>query len=323
MTIVANTFTSYGSKGQREQLADVIYNISPEDTPLVSMIGREKGTAIHTEWQTDSLAAASTANAQLEADDITSFDAVTATARVGNYHQISRKTLIQSDTDEVINKAGRKSELAYQIAKRGAELKRDIEANVFANIGGVSGGTTTARKTATLGAWLKTNVDYYTTDGGNPAYTSGVPTTARTDGTQRAFTVTILKSVLSDVWTAGGDCKYLFLGPVNKAKASGFAGVATKTWNTSDRLKPVSIVGAADVYVSDFGFVNILPDRFMRERDGYVIDPEYLSISYLRNFKTVKLAKTGDAEKRMLIVEWALKVKQEAALGLCADLTTT
>ena len=323
MTIVANTYTRYGASALREQLSDVIYNISPEDTPFVSSCSRESAKQTLFEWQTDSLATVSTGNAQLEGDDITSFDAVTATARVGNYTQISRKLLILSGTLEAVDKAGRKSEMAYQMAKRGAELRRDMEAICLENIGGVAGGTTTARKTATMGAWIKTNDDVGSS-GESPVYTSGVPGAARTDGTDRDYDETILKTVAQSVWTSGGTLKTLMVGPYNKGVVSGFTGVVTRNFDMSNvSPKPTAAIASIDVYVTDFGTLKVIPNRFQQEGDAWYLDFEYLALAHLRAFRTIKLAKTGDAEKRMLLVEWGLKVKQEAALGLAADLSTS
>jgi len=221
MTIVSNTFTTYSAKGIREDLSNVITNIAPEETPYQSNIGRETISNTLFEWQTDTLADAA-ANAQLEGDDVGTFDSVVATVRLTNYAQISRKTIVLSNTEEVVNKAGRRSELAYQIAKRGSELKRDQEF-IFLNGGiAVAGNTTTARVTASLGAFVKTNTDKQT-NGVDPSYTT-LPNSARTDGNVRTFTETILKNVIQKVWTAGGTPKILMCGPVNKQRVSGFSG---------------------------------------------------------------------------------------------------
>lgn len=322
MAIIANTYKSYESKGNRENLSDVIYNISPEETPLISMIGREEVEGTLFEWQTDALGAVSTGNAQLEGDDYTTFPAVTPTKRVGNYAQISTKLLIVSGTQEKLKKAGRKSEIAYQMSMRGPELRRDIEAITFENIGGDAGGAAVTRKTATLGAWVKTNVDK-AGDGANPVYTSGVPAAARTDGTNRAFTVTILKNAIQILWSAGGTPKYLFVGPVNKQRVSGFAGIATTVVNVNASASNTTILAAADVFASDFGKVIVMPSRWQRERDGWLLDPEYVKIREFRGVMVEELAKTGDATKKLMLTEWGLQVKQEAGLALCADLTTT
>ena len=320
MTIVSNTFTTYSAKGIREDLSNLITNIAPEETPFQSNIGRETISNTLFEWQTDTLADAA-ANAQLEGDDVGTFDSVTATVRLTNYAQISRKTIVLSNTEEVVNKAGRRSELAYQIAKRGSELKRDQEF-IFLNGGiAVAGNTTTARVTASLGAFVKTNTDKQT-NGTDPSYTT-LPNSARTDGNVRTFTETILKNVIQKVWTAGGTPKILMCGPVNKQRVSGFSGIASSRFNIDGGAKPATLIGAVDIYVSDFGNVSTIANRFQRERDAWVIDPDYAKMTVLRPYQQVELAKTGDAEKRMLLIEYGLKVLAENAHGLAADLVTS
>ena len=320
MAIVTNTFTTFDAKGIREDLSNVITNIAPEETPYMSNIGRESVSNSLYEWQTDTLASAA-ANKQLEGDDVTSFDAVTATVRLQNYAQISRKTIVLSATEETVNKAGRKSELAYQIAKRGSELKRDQEFTMLNGAVAAAGNSTTARGTASLGAFVKTNVDMQT-NGANPDYTT-LPNSARTDGNVRTFTETILKNVIQQVWSAGGTPKMLMVGPVNKQRVSGFSGIASSRFNIDGGAKPATLVGAVDIYVSDFGNVQVIANRFQRERDAWVIDPYMAKMTTLRPYQQVELAKTGDAEKRMLIVEWGHKVLAENGMGLAADLITS
>ena len=320
MAIVTNTFTTFDAKGIREDLSNIITNIAPEETPYMSNIGRESISNSLFEWQTDTLASAA-ANKQLEGDDVTSFDSVTATVRLQNYAQISRKTIVLSATEETVNKAGRRSELAYQIAKRSAELKRDQEFSMLNGAVAAAGNTTTARGTASLQAFIKTNYDMQT-NGANPSYTT-VPTGARSDGNVRTFTETILKNVIQQVWTAGGTPKILMTGPVNKQRVSGFSGIASARYNLNGGDRPATIIGAADIYVSDFGQVQVVPNRFQRERDAFVIDPDYAKVTILRPYQQVELAKTGDAEKRMLIVEWGHKVLAENAHGIAADLITS
>lgn len=323
MALVSGTVTKYGLEGIREDLSDVIYNISPEETPFMSSAGRgPKAKNTYVEWQTDSLASADGSNAHLEGDDA-SFAAFDPTVRVGNYTQISRKTLILSNTAEVVDKAGRRSELSYQIAKRGAELKRDMETILLSNQAAVAGSASVARKLGSLRAWIQTNSSLGAT-GANSGHTSGAPTAAATDGTQRAFTEDMLKDVIQQVWTEGGTPKVLMVGPFNKTVVSGFSGQVTRNFDQSNvSPKPTAIIAAADVYVSDFGTIRVIPNRFQRERDAWLLDFDQVSLSYLRPFKTEKLAKTGDAEKRMLINEYTLRVNQEAGLGLIADLTTS
>lgn len=323
MSAITNTFTRYDAKGIREDLANLIYQISPEETPFISNIGKRKASNTLYEWQQDALDAASTSNAQIEGDDLgTSFTAVTPTTRLANYTQISRKDVIISGTLQAVDKAGRKDEIAYQLAKRGAELKRDMEAILLYNQAASAGSTSAARKTAGLPAFLRTNVNYTTTDGGNPTVSGGIVNAARTDGTARTFTETILKDVVQKAWSSGGNPKMLMVGPVNKQRASGFAGIAVNRFNVTG-AKPGTIIGAADIYVSDFGNLEIVPNRFQRERDAFVIDPEYAALATLRPIHQVPLAKTGDAEKRMLIVEYGLQIMAQDAHGMAADLTTT
>ena len=320
MAIVTNTFTRYSAIGIREDLSNVIYNISPEETPFISNVSRENVKNTYFEWQTDALDAASSSNAALEGDDISSFSAVTPTARVGNYTQISRKDVIISGTLESVDKAGRRSELTYQLAKMGAALKRDMESSLLANQAAVAGNTTTARRTAGLPAWLTSNTDFGT--GGADPTVGSTPTAARTDGTQRAFTETLLKNVIAEVWTSGGTPKMLMVGAFNKQAASAFSGIATK-FRDVPAGQQAQIIGAADVYVSDFGTVNIVPNRFQRARDAFVVDPEYASLAILRPIQQTELAKTGDAEKRLMLVEYGLKVSNQAAHGIVADLSTS
>jgi len=320
MAIVTNTFTTFDAKGIREDLSNIITNIAPEDVPYQSNIGRESISNSLFEWQTDTLAAAA-ANKQIEGDDVASFDAVTATVRLQNYAQISRKTIILSNTEEVVNKAGRRSELAYQIAKRGSELKRDQEFTMLNGAVAAAGSTSVARGTASLGAFIKTNVDMQT-NGANPSYTT-LPSSARTDGNVRTFTETILKNVIQQVWTAGGTPKILMTGPVNKQRVSGFAGIASSRYNINGGEKPATLIGAVDIYVSDFGQVSVIANRFQRERDAWVLDPEYAKMTVLRPYQSLDLATTGDATKKMLLIEFGHKVLAENAHGLAADLITS
>lgn len=319
-----NLFDRYdATNAVREDLANIIYNISPEDTVFMSNIGRDVAKQTYTEWQTDALAAASTTNAQIEGDDA-SVDSLAATNRVGNYTQISRKVVGTSGTLEAVDTAGYKSAMAYYMAKAASELKRDMETTLLFNQAAAAGNSSTARKSAGLPAWLRANVSK-ASNGGNPTMSStddGYPNAARTDGTQRTFTETMLKDVIQSVWTNGGTPKLLLVGPFNKRQASGFAGIAGARFNV-DGAKPSTIIGAADIYVSDFGNVSIVPSRFQRERDAFVVDPEYASVAYLRNFQTKQLSDTGDSSKKMLVVEYALKVRTEKAHGIIADLTTS
>ena len=309
-----NTFDTYDSVGEREDLSDVIYSISPTDTPFLSSAAKTQATAVLHEWQTDSLAAAVTNNAVIEGDEAT-LDASTATTRLSNSTQIMDKTVVITGTQESVDKAGRASELAYQIAKRAKELKRDMEATITGNIAEVGGNSTTARKMGTLGSWVTTNDDL-ASDGASGA---GAGNAAHTDGTQRAFTEAQLKSVIKSVWNAGGDPSMVMVGPFNKQKLSGFTGNSTRF----DAGADATLYTSVDVYASDFGQLQVVPNRFSRDRDAYVLDMEYWGIAFLRDFSMHELAKTGDSEKRQLLVEATLESRNEAASGLVADLTTS
>lgn len=323
MAAPTNTFTRYDAVGVREDLSDIIYDISPVEVPLLSNIGKKKAKQTFFEWQTDALAAASTTNAVIEGDDTVAI-AVAPTARVGNYTQISKKAFTISGTLEATDRAGRAEEAAYQKAKRLKELKRDMEATLTSSQVAVAGGNTTARKTAALDGWLKSNTNNGNGTTGDYAYTS-TPLTARTaatTGTIRTFSETILKDIVKKQWASGGQTKMLMVGPYNKQVVSGFQGIAEIRVDVP-KGRQATIVGAADVYRSDFGDVSVVPNRFMPEDRAYLIDPEYLSLATLRPVFSEKLAKTGDSEKFHVLTEYGLQVDNEAAHAVARDLTVS
>ena len=312
------TYQTYTAIGQREDLANVIYNISPTDTPFMTSVGKTSATAVYHEWQKDSLAAVNTSNAVVEgaaASDAT----LSPTTRIGNRTQISAKTVKVSGTLETVNKAGRKSEKAYQLAKASAEIKRDMEAILLSNQVASAGDATTARTLGGLQAWLATNYS-----GGTSGTAGASGTTARVTGTDRAFTQTILNTVIQSAYVAGGSPTILMVTPAQKVVASTFAGIATRYKDIPSNVQ-ASIIAAADVFVSDFGTISIVPNRFIPNTDSddvaFLLDPEMASVAYLRPFQTNELAKTGDADVTQLLVEYTLEVKNEAAHGIIADLT--
>ena len=310
-----NTFDTYDAIGIREDLQDVIYSISPTETPFMSSAAREQVKNTFHEWQTDALAAAVTNNAVIEGDDAT-LDAASATSRIGNYTQIMDKTVVITGTQESVDKAGRASELAYQIAKKSKELKRDIESTLLTNQARAAGNSTTARTFGSIGAWIATN-DNLAGDGTSPTANNG--SDARNDGTQRALTEDMLKDVIKNVWNAGGNPSVVMVGPFNKQKISGFTGGSTRFDASEDKTLYTSI----DVYSSDFGDLEVVPNRFSRDRDALVLDMDYWSVGFLRDFTMHELSKTGDAEKRPLLVELTLISRNEAASGGVFDLTTS
>lgn len=308
------TFTAHTAIGQREDLSDVIYNISPTETPLLNTLARGKATAVYHEWQTDSLTAVNTSNAAVEGADASSAT-LSPTVRLGNYCQIVQKTIQVSGTLDSVNKAGRKSEKAYQLARASSELKRDIEGILCSNQASSAGSSSVARKLGSVLAWLDSNTSVGT-DGADP---TTIGSTTRTDGTVREFTETLLKTVIASVYTNGGMPKVLMVGAAGKQKVSTFAGIAQQRY-MAPADAPTTIIGAADIYLSDFGSVSVVPNRFMRVRDALVLDPEYAAVAYLRPFATNELAKTGDSEKTQILAELTLEMRNEAAHGGVFDL---
>lgn len=326
MGIPTGTVETYDIQGEREDLENAIYDISPIDTPCMSHFGRRNAKAVYHEWQIDALASPKPTyptagyNAAIEGDDAADPE-FAATTKPGNYTQIQTKTVIVSGTADAVDKAGRKAETAYQIAKKGKELKRDMETtltgNQASNAGAGEPTTPAPRRMGSMEAWYETNVDK-AGDGSNGGF-SGSTVSARTDGTARAIQESQLKSVLRQAWTSGGEPDLVVTGPVNKQNISAFTGHATRT----DRSEDKRVVASVDVYVHDFGEVRIIPNRWSRDQTVHVVDPSLWSLAYLRTFRQWPLARTGDSEKRQLLVEWTLVSKNEAGSGIIADLTTS
>jgi hypothetical protein len=316
MAIISNTYQTYQSIGTREDLSNTIYNISPSDTPFMSMVGRSKAKNTLHEWQTDSLDSVA-ANAQIEGDEF-SFNAVTPTVRHGNYTQISTKTVIVAGTQMSVNNAGRDSEMAYQLAKSSKALKRDMESALTGKVAKAVGATGTARKLGGFETWIKTNSSRGAGSpaGANPASYGAAPTDA---ATKRDLTEALLKTVIQSCYTNGGEPSVVMVGPVNKGKVSAFTGRSS----ARQMIGAKEIQAAADLYSSDFGELKVIPSRFCREQTCYVIDPEYWKVAYLRDFKQEEVAKTGDAIKRALLVEYTLVAANDGSSGVVADCNIT
>lgn len=313
MAQFSDTFDTYDSIGEREDLSDVIYNISPTDTPFLSSAAKTKATAVLHEWQTDSLAAAVTTNQVIEGDEVT-IDALTATTRLSNSCQIMDKAICITGTQEAVDKAGRASEIAYQIAKKAKELKRDFEASLCSNNAEVTGSATAARVAGGLRSWVATNDNM-----GTSGTSGGLGNTAAGNGTQRVFTESLLKSVIKSVWNAGGNPTMIMVGPFNKQKLSGFTGNSTRF----DAGADATLYTSVDVYASDFGQLQVVPNRFSRDRDAWVLDMDYWGVAFLRDFTMHDIAKTGDADKKQLLLEATLESRNEGASGVVADVTTS
>jgi hypothetical protein len=328
MAQVTNTYETYDAVGNREELADKIYQITPEETPFLSLIGRKPVSSTHPEWQTDTLASPDTSNNQPEGNDWT-YAAVTPTTRVGNYTQISDKRIIISRTQDKTSKAGRKSELAREVAKKGVELRIDMEAIVLGNQASLagSGNGATNRKLGAFRAWLASNDDLGATgaSGGFNSSTSVVD--AASNGTQRAFTKAILDSVILSTYNAGGNPNTLMVSPYVKTVFSRFMDDADVVPLRKEIKKgQATIIAAADMYQSDFGLIAVVPNRQMARagatvaRNAFLVDPKMVSLGVFDDIQLVKPAKTGDAEKRVLVTEYTLLVSNEAAHGVAADL---
>lgn len=331
--MVTTTYQTYRQVGIREDLSDEIFDISPMETPYMTTMRKGKAARnTYIEWQKDALAAAIATNKAIEGADYTPLTA-TPTTRPRNYCQIYTKGLLVSGTANAVNTAGREEELAYQIAKRGKEMKRDMETNLTGNYASAAGASATARALAGFEAWLTTNSIYGgtagATDGANGGYTAAGTVTAATDGSSSnlvTFTEARLKSLIGLCWTAGGQPNVLMVGKFNKRTVSAFAGITTKYsdfGNNPASPGGLAIVAAADIYLSDFGKLQVVPNRFSRDRTALAIDFEYLSLHFLRPFRVEQIAKTGDAEKRMLLAEVTQMMKNEAAHGKHADLRTS
>ena len=334
MAVITDTFLTYDAKGIREDLSDLISDISPTTTPFQSNIGSRDADNTYFEWQTDSLATAS-ATPVVEGQDLSSFTAVTPTVRLGNYCQINMVDFIISGTEQRVDKAGRASEIGYQAAKAAKELKRNIEVAALLNgVGAVVGGTSTARVTCGFPGWLKSNVVENTAT--KPSYTGSVPTGAsevwKSFDIPTAFLEAMLKSTMQSCYENGGEPSMLMVSPFNKTVVSAFSGIASSRYNV-DGAEPSVIIGAADIYVSDFGNLSVVPNRFftsvidegagsLMNNWAFLIDPDEVKLASLRPYTIESLAKTGDADKRMALREWGLQVNNEAAHGVVAAITS-
>lgn len=310
-----NTYATNDMIGIREDLSDVIYMISPSETPFFSSIPKTDATAATHEWQTDVLAAAAN-NAVIEGDDVTPAAAV-PTVRRTNITQLSDKDVRVSSRGRAVNTAGRSDELIYQMElKRGVELRRDIETALLANKPKVTGDDTTAPELAGIGAWITTNTDK-ASGGTDPTAADG--TDARGDGTQRRFEESQFKTVLKECFDEGGVPDTLSVGAFNRQLASGF----TDGRSNMQRVEDETLHATFSVYESDFGDIKIIPNRFQRSRDALVLQSDMWAVAVLQDFHSFDLAKTGHSDARVVAFEYTLEARNEAASGGIFDLTTS
>jgi hypothetical protein len=321
MTIPTNAQTTYPTIGNREDLSDEVWKISPTETPFFSAIEKISTSAVNHEWQTVALDAVDTSNAQLEGDTF-ALNALTATVRLGNIHQISRKAGGVSRTQRSVNPAGRADELGWQKMLKGQALKIDIDAILCGtNQAKNAGNTTTARTTASVLSWIKTNTSKATagTAGVDPSAADGTGT--RTDGTQIAFTEPRLKTVLSAIWTQGGKPNMIMTGAFNKQVFSTFTGRSTPM----EEAKSKKIVAAVDAYESDFGKLKVVPSRNQRSRDVLVLETGKWAVGHLPGSAMVSedLAKISDTDQFAMVSEYVLEARNEKASGGVFDNTTS
>ena len=313
-----NTFDSYDAVGIKEDLSDIITNVSPEETPFYTKCRKTSASNTLVEWQTDALRS-SAANAHIEGDD-TAADAATATSRLNNRTQIFKNAVTVPDTDEGLDKAGRAQEIAYQTLKIAKEQKLDIEKALFDNNAKVAGSSTVARELAGAPSWLITNVDFQSgASGANP---TGDGTDARTDdGTPTAFSQTKFDTVMQSIWENGGNPDTVYLSAFQMNVAVGFTG--NNNQRSAVQAGDERVVKSLAVYVTPWGTVEFMPSRENRSQDVFIMQDDMWEVAVLRPTKNIELAKTGDSTKRQVVTELTLCAKNEAANGIIADNTTS
>jgi|TARA_X000001316_G_C921631_1_gene36138 hypothetical protein len=311
MAKVTNAFDTYTATSDRESLSDVIYNISPSTTPFMSSIGKSNVKNVQFDWQTEALPTAS-GTGELEGFEL-SRSASTATVRESNICQISSRDATVTGSQQASDPAGKRSEMAHQLAIMAKALKRDMETALCSKVAKNAGNATTARQTGGFETWTETNVSRGTNGAG--AGNGAAPT----DGTQRAFTETILKSVQQSAFTNGGEPSMLIVGPHVKGVVSGFTGRSQARQNIDAQTIEASVA----IYSGDFGELKVVPSNFSRSRSALFVDPDYAKVAYLRDFETVDISTIGDAETKMLVVEFGLEMSNEKAHGIAADLSTS
>ncbi len=321
MAIPTNTYTRVtAAQNVREDLIEKITMTNPEQTPVVSASGTATAENTFHEWQRDALRAPNKDNAKLDGDDA-SASAKVPPLRVANTCQIFDDTIQVSGRAEKVKKAGMKSALAYHKAKAYKELQRDVEAAVLSKNVAVSDNGTVAGKLAGLGRLIYTNA-LHGGSGATPAHTAGAATTPIVAGTNRAFTEALLKTAIQQTYTGSGAVPpQVVMSPSHKSTFSTFVGIAANRVEVKGE-KQGKIIGGADVYVSDFGNLEVVPHYIMAGAD-YVLglNTEYIDVAYLRGFQSSPLAKTGDSVKEQVLVDATLRLRSEIAQFKIDNLT--
>ncbi|MGN7124364.1 SU10 major capsid protein [Methylorubrum thiocyanatum] len=299
----------------REDLADVIKNIDPDETPVYSMLAKTTATNNRHEFMTEVLSAPNPNNAFVENAEFED-STLTKPERLANYTQISQKVVNVSGSLQAFNTAGSQNEFVRQVKKAGVELRRDIEVTIVGNGASVASSGPTAGRSAGMESWIKTNVSHGAT--GSTAGFGAAVTPSPVDGTTRVLTETMFKDVIQQAFTNGGNLKKFIAPPALKQAISGFAGNATKYVDAKDK----TLTAGIDVYVSDFGRHEIIPHRTMRTRTVIGFDPELWAIATApgRNFKPIDLPKNNDGDRKAVLTEWTLVSKNERGNAKIADL---
>lgn len=316
MSVPTNTIQNVGRVGVREDLAEKIGQLFPDETPFINSAGRTKAYNTYHEWQTDALAAANANNYNVQGADLSNLSRANTT-RVGNHTQIFTKVIGSSTTVEWTKKAGRKSEMARELMKGGRELQTDVESRMVGNYASVAATSSVEGQAGGALAWIVTNTSRGSS-GANGGF-SGSTVSAATNGTQRSYTENLLKPVLQSIWLKGGNPKFVITNGTQKQNEATFAGLAMQRRDTGNR--PATIIAAADAYLSDFGLIQFVPDRFASTRDALIVDPEYVNLAVGEAVTPFNLAQTGLATRKALRTELTLEMMNEASCGVVADLS--
>lgn len=315
MAAVVNATKAYDTSGNvlREDLRDIIYDITPMDTIFMTKAGRGDVSSTTHEWLTDQLAAPA-ANAAIEGD-VFSAQSRALPSRLKNYTQISKKEYEVTGTTEATNMAGVRKMLMRHRARAGMELKRDMETAMLGNNPASAGTSTSPRVAGGVPNWIYTN-NHIKLSGqtvwSTTAPASGFPTATIPGSSTTAFTETDLKAMHQQAWSCGGEADTLLCGPAVYNTISGFNGLATRFRDVQSRQQ-AQIIGAADVYVSPYGSINITLSRYIMSASAFLLDMSSWEVGYLRNFKTIPIAKVGDSERETLLAEWTLVCKTPLA----------
>lgn len=312
---MATQFKTYDQVGKKEDISDVISNISPTTTPFQSLIKGEKVMNTVYGWQEDSLADVAD-NAKTEGHQASDNDLGATTMRQ-NYTQIMSKTVNVTATADSVSTYGRAKETAYQLAKKSAELKRELEYHLVGKAqNAAAGDASTARTFANA---------FGTYVGGAAVIDSTVTVTTDSDagtvGNQAgALTEANILSANQKLYEAGSDASYIMVKPADSLIIADFAKSAgrERDFNTGK-----TVVNAVDLYVSPFGEQKVIINRFLKASECLIFKPEMWRLVTLRPFTRELLAKTGDSDRHFIVGEFSLKHMNAKGSARVTNLTGT